>query len=121
MIKFEVSKVYAARSIGDYDCIFKYVILKRTKKTVTIKNIHGEEHRRTIEADNLNGVEFETIYPEGKYSFAPRLKATNEFKDGKIISEKPRQQVDISKIKVPSDDLPEIDGVHFEIFNPFGI
>ena len=86
MIKFEVGKVYATRSVCDYDCIFKYTIIKRTKKTVTIKNICGEEHRRTIEIDTAHGAECEAFYPEGKYSFAPRLLAVKEFKNGRITT-----------------------------------
>lgn len=70
MKKFEVGKIYSCRSIGDSDCIFAFEILKRTKSTVTINARGDVTTRRVFELDGG-----EAIYPLGKYSMAPLLRA----------------------------------------------
>ena len=70
MKKFETGKTYATRSICDHECIFSHKILKRTPKTVTIK-VHGNVVRRGIEIYEGE----ETIYPYGRYSMSPILRA----------------------------------------------
>ncbi|WP_227865299.1 hypothetical protein [Clostridioides sp. ZZV14-6044] len=37
MIKFEVGKTYATRSICDHNCIYTIEVIKRTDKTITYK------------------------------------------------------------------------------------
>lgn len=76
MEKFEVNKKYFARSICDSDCIFKFEILNRTEKTVTIKEnyIHSKPIRKKIYFDD-SGAEY--ILPLGDYSFAPILRPRN--------------------------------------------
>jgi len=70
-IRFEVGKVYATRSIGDYDCIYKHEVLSRTEKTVTIM-VDGAERRRGISiVDNE-----ECISPYGRYAMSPTLRAS---------------------------------------------
>jgi hypothetical protein len=63
MNSFQVGKTYATRSICDYDCIFSFVILSRTAKTVTV-NVHGKSVRRGLSL--WNGVE--QFKPYGTYS-----------------------------------------------------
>ncbi|WP_227836034.1 hypothetical protein [Clostridioides sp. ES-S-0001-02] len=37
MIKFEIGKTYATRSVCDHDCVFTIEVIKRTDKTITYK------------------------------------------------------------------------------------
>lgn len=68
--KFEVGKTYTCTSIGDSDCVYEFTVLKRSKKTVTLK-YHGETHVRRI---SINDGE-ETCSPFGSYSMSPTLQA----------------------------------------------
>jgi hypothetical protein len=77
MKQFEVGKQYYMRSIGDYDCIWSYEVIKRTAKTVTLKQI-GKQldniiNRRISIWDNC-----ESVMPLGSFSMAPCLTADKE-------------------------------------------
>jgi hypothetical protein len=63
--QFQVGKTYATRSICDHDCIFSFVVLGRTAKTVTV-NVHGKTVRRGLSI--YDGVE--QFSPFGNYSMA---------------------------------------------------
>lgn len=60
---FQVGKSYATRSICDHECIFRFTILSRTAKSVTV-NVHGKIVRRGLSI--WNGVE--QFKPFGNYS-----------------------------------------------------
>jgi hypothetical protein len=60
---FQVGKTYASRSICDYDTVFRFTILGRTAKTVTV-NVHGKNVRRGLQI--WEGVE--QFKPFGTYS-----------------------------------------------------
>lgn len=61
--QFEVGKSYATRSIGDHDCIFRFKILARTAKTVTVE-VHGKTVKRGLTVyENV-----EQFKPFGTYS-----------------------------------------------------
>ena len=62
-----------ARSICDYDCIFKAEVIKRTAKTLTVKAM-GIERRCKIQ--NISGEL--GVYALGKYSMAPFFKLESE-------------------------------------------
>lgn len=68
MTSFKVGLTYAARSPGDYNCIFTFPVLARSAKSITIR-AHGKEVRRGITA--RDGVE--TVAPLGRYSMSPIL------------------------------------------------
>lgn len=61
--QFQVGRTYFDRSAYDHDCIFKFEILGRTTKTVTI-NVHGKTVKRGLSI--WNGVE--QFKPYGSYS-----------------------------------------------------
>jgi hypothetical protein len=65
MTKFNVGQIYSARSICDHNCIFSFVVLGRTAKTVTISG-HGKTFKRGISL--YDGVE--QFKPFGSYSMA---------------------------------------------------
>ena len=66
--KFEAGQELAVRSLGDWDCIFRFTVVSRTAKFVTL-NYYGEPKRVGIKT----GAEGEYCYPLGSYSMAPSL------------------------------------------------
>lgn len=78
--KFEVGTVYSTRSICDHDCIFRWVVVKRTAKSVWLQSVGGPElkpygdvTRRSITKHYSDNAEL--VYPSGKYSMCPILTA----------------------------------------------
>ena len=71
MEEFEVGKTYATHSVCAHDCIFSYTIVKRTEKTVTIRDKFGKVKRCKLH----NNGKAEYIFPEGIYSMCPVLEA----------------------------------------------
>jgi hypothetical protein len=70
--KFIVGKTYQCRSTCDHDCIFRYVVISRTKTFLTIKN-HSKTTKRKIYIDGTE----EYCYPQGQYSMCPILRASS--------------------------------------------
>jgi hypothetical protein len=70
--KFIVNERYSANSICDSECSFNFTILKRTPKTITIQ-INGHTERKKIFVYS----NVECVYPLGRYSMAPLLRASN--------------------------------------------
>lgn len=78
--RFEVGKIYGTASICDSNCIFKFVVIKRSEHFVWLKDIHGDTTRRKIETRQYteNGyLKQEKCFPLGQYSMAPTLCATD--------------------------------------------
>lgn len=79
VLTFQVGQTYQVRSIGDHNCVWSFVVVGRTAKTVKIRHespINGREvtsHRPTV----WDGEE--TIKPLGSYSMAPMLRAGRTF------------------------------------------
>lgn len=78
---FEVGSTYSTRSICDHDTIFRWEVVRRTAKTVTIRSVYangsyGDEVRRGI-VRNYSDPNLETVYPNGKYSMCPVIDATD--------------------------------------------
>ena len=73
MNKFHCGTEYTTRSICDSECVFTVNIIRRTAKSVWIKDMNGETVRRSIQV--VDGCE--QFFPYGKYSMAPVIKATN--------------------------------------------
>jgi len=71
---FEVSSVYQMRFITDSDLKPKYIVLKRTAKTVTFQKFqspNSEKITRKINKDH-KGIEY---IVNGSYSMAPSISA----------------------------------------------
>jgi hypothetical protein len=64
-VKFTIGEEVAARSLGDWDCIFRFTVISRTAKFVTL-NYYGEPKRVKIHV--RDGREY--CYPLGTYSMA---------------------------------------------------
>ncbi len=72
MIKFEVGKTYSTRSICDHNCIYSIEVLKRTAKTITVRE-HAEV--KTLRISIYKDVE--QVKPHGSYSMAAIIDATD--------------------------------------------
>jgi hypothetical protein len=70
-IEFIVGTDLQCRSLADYDCIFRFTVLKRTAKFVTLQ-YYGQELRVAIRKGS-DGREF--CYPLGTHSMAATLYA----------------------------------------------
>ena len=64
--RFQPGKIYATRSICDYDCIFSFTIESRTAKTVTTQ-VSGKTVRRGVYLWD----DVEQFRPFGTYSMCP--------------------------------------------------
>ncbi len=73
---FIPGRTYFARSACDYDCIFRFEVVRRTAKTVFI-SYHGQITGRRV---RLDGDGIEMIDPMGRFSMSPVLRA-NRFED----------------------------------------
>jgi len=72
MTKFETGKSYFCRSVCDYDCVWTFKVIKRTAKSIWVKDAqNGETIRKAVKVWNNS----ETINPLGSYSMAPILRA----------------------------------------------
>lgn len=71
--QFEIGKTYAVRSLCDYDCVYRFEVVKRTEKTVSIRYFDKVLSRRIyISYDG-----HEAINPLGSYSMSPVLTAAD--------------------------------------------
>jgi len=69
--RFETGKTYTTRSVGDYDCIFSFTVIKRTAKRITLKEYGKDITTRGIYVyDNS-----ECCKPLGEYSMCPVIRA----------------------------------------------
>lgn len=75
LVTFETGKTYGANAIGDQNCVFTFVVVKRTEKTLTLRNPDGIK-RGTFNVKLSNDGISETCMPLGRYSMAPTLRAT---------------------------------------------
>jgi len=103
--KFEVGATYFARSTGDYDCIYKYRVVKRTEKTITLDGDGWEKPQRKKVYDYN---EIEHCRPEGSYSMAPIIGADKfVLADGTLVSERAAQTQYNAFEKQTGLDLPD--------------
>ncbi|HFL3602824.1 TPA: hypothetical protein ACG3P5_001767 [Clostridioides difficile] len=45
MIKFEIGKTYATRSVCDHDCMFTIEVIKRTDKTIAFIEMNSTKYK----------------------------------------------------------------------------
>lgn len=72
--QFVIGQKLAVRSLGDWDCVFRFSVAKRSAKFVTLL-YHGIEHKVAIR-HWTDGVEY--CYPLGLHSMAPLLRCDSE-------------------------------------------
>jgi hypothetical protein len=68
--KFQIGQELSARSLCDYDCVFRFTVVKRTAKTVSVTYFN---QIKTVKI-RLNG-EGEYCYPLGTHSMAVSVSA----------------------------------------------
>jgi hypothetical protein len=69
--QFQPGRIYYCRSSCDHDTVFRYTVLSRTARQITIRDDCGSVSRRGVKVDR--GAE--VCYPEGHYSMAPVIRA----------------------------------------------
>lgn len=78
MKKFVINGLYSMRSICNQECVWQYIVTKRTACTVTLMYMEGKTHKTITCRINKKASEYcgtETVYPLGQYSMAPALRA----------------------------------------------
>lgn len=75
MKKFEVGNWYSMRSVCDHNCVWSYVVIKRTAKTITLMDDKGSTKTCRINAQYSAHRNAETVFPLGQYSMCPTLSA----------------------------------------------
>jgi len=76
MKTFEVGKEYSMRSVCDHDCVWTFKVIARTAKTITVVGIgHSLCGQFRINGKVSEWAGRETVYPLGRYSMAPVLRA----------------------------------------------
>lgn len=86
MKQFEVGKIYYMRSICDYDCVWRYKIIARTRATITAVEVNCDGHpypnsQKRYRISNGYYKDVEAVRPLGVYSMAPILTAEKIYKD----------------------------------------
>jgi len=77
-IRFNAGQNYATRSICNHDCIFDFTIIRRTAKSVWIKDDHtGNVVRKGIYIYN----DVEQFSPHGSYSMSATISADDKSAD----------------------------------------
>ena len=72
---FSVGSSYNMRWIGDSSLITVWTCVKRTKKTITLVNEHGEKTSRRVKTNPYSNGEY--VSPLGVYSMSPTVYAKN--------------------------------------------
>lgn len=73
---FEVGKEYSMRSACDHNCVWRFEVVGRTEQTVTLRGVNcndGGVKRINKKVSEWAGRE--TVFPFGRYSMAPCLRA----------------------------------------------
>jgi hypothetical protein len=74
LITFQPGQTVACRSLGDYNCVWVFTVVKRTAKFVTLEDTSGKLRR--VGVYEYDGAE--ACKPFGRYSMAPTLRADRE-------------------------------------------
>ena len=72
---FSVGSSYKMHWIGDSTMITVWTCVKRTAKTVTLVNEHGEKTTRRVKTNHWSDGEY--VSPFGLYSMSPTVYANN--------------------------------------------
>ena len=70
---FEVGQTYQMRSVGDYNCVWSFTVVKRTAKTITLEGDTEQPGTISRRVYEFQGVE--QVRPFGSYSMCPILGA----------------------------------------------
>jgi len=74
---FQANETYATRSNCDSDTIFAWTVVRRTAKTMTVRDeLDGKEKRVGIKTDDQG----EWAMPDGRYSMCPVIRSSRTIK-----------------------------------------
>jgi hypothetical protein len=68
---FQIGSTYSSRSACDYDTVFSFTVIGRTKKFITVTDRHGQTRRVGVSIWN----DVEQAMPHGRYSMAAVISA----------------------------------------------
>ena len=72
--KFKTGQTYNCNSVCDYNCKWSFEVIRRTAKSVWLKETGQSEIKRfAVKVCNLDNAEL--VWPLGRYSMAPILGA----------------------------------------------
>lgn len=60
--RFKIGRTYEARSFADYDCIFRFKVVKRTAQTIIV-DYHGRLYRKKVWVSTRDGEQTEVAKP----------------------------------------------------------
>ena len=83
--KFKVGESYFMRSICDHECVWKYKVVARTAKTVTLESLGNQPEQIKRRVSVYQNKEF--CRPLGKYSMSPILDANRIYEEKEISRE----------------------------------
>lgn len=75
MKRFEIGERYEMRSICDHECVWGYTVKARTTQMITLIDDKGKETKCKVIKQVSEWNNAETVYPLGRYSMAPTLRA----------------------------------------------
>lgn len=75
MKKFEIGKTYKMGFVGDADLFVEYKVIARTACTITLEDEKGKTKKCRINKTISEMDNREAVYPLGRYSMAPILRA----------------------------------------------
>jgi len=74
MTRFEKGRTYKVNSICNHECVWTFEVIARTEKTITVTD--GKEVKKLRIIKGLSEMDNrECVYPLGKYSMCPILRA----------------------------------------------
>jgi hypothetical protein len=75
---FKAGSKYSCRSVYDRNCVWTFLVTKRTAKSIWLEDVDGAiESKRYVVKEDYR-VETEMVLPLGRYSMAPILRADRE-------------------------------------------
>ena len=77
-VKFTVGDAFTCRSVCDHNCVWTFIVTKRTEKTITVCEVNEDGSLRgtgpgMFRVRVWHGVE--TVMPHGRFPMAPVLAA----------------------------------------------
>ena len=70
---FKVGVTYYVRATGDWDCVYTFKVVRRTRKTVWLESCHSDKPQARRVENWCGGAE--TCSPLGRHAMSPMLSA----------------------------------------------
>lgn len=75
MKQFEIGATYSMTSACDHECVWTYIVIARTASTITLMDDQGKTIKCRINSKFSEYCGAEVVFPLGRYSMAPILRA----------------------------------------------